>query len=299
MKKRFNDKNILRAEEGKENHPSLRSMIKDEPLSPNSIEPTSCTHRDRKYDEGEQWPNPSDSCETCMCHRGQVRCDNEICLHLNCSQGEVHLPGQCCPVCKEALAQQFGGPNNTCMLNNRKYFPGSRWNPYLPPAGFNKCMVCKCGPQSIIECEQKKCPPLTCSQSVSVRDSNSCCPRCPPGFLSTLDRAFHRPLVPQHDQAFDDPIAAQQLKDTELLKAGGCKIRNQIYENGEQWHPSVASFGENKCLVCKCKDSVRKCSNVICKPQHGCKNLVTRSSECCPVCMDDDHSSSRKSAKKV
>lgn len=44
------------------------------------------------------------------------------------------------------------------------------------------------------------------------------------------------------------------IKSTdEILKNGGCKIAQTIYENGQEWHPVLPSHGEQKCIKCRCK----------------------------------------------
>lgn len=41
----------------------------------------------------------------------------------------------------------------------------------------------------------------------------------------------------------------------EIMKYGGCKVPDNVYENGYEWHPNIVSHGEQKCVKCRCKVS--------------------------------------------
>lgn len=38
-----------------------------------------------------------------------------------------------------------------------------------------------------------------------------------------------------------------------ILENGGCKYNGNVYENGQDFHPILASHGEQKCVKCTCK----------------------------------------------
>lgn len=40
---------------------------------------------------------------------------------------------------------------------------------------------------------------------------------------------------------------------TVIMSSGGCKSPMGFHSNGEEWHPIIASHGEQKCVKCKCK----------------------------------------------
>lgn len=47
--------------------------------------------------------------------------------------------------------------------------------------------------------------------------------------------------------------------DDEILSNGGCHVPGgPVYENGAEYHPVIASHGEQKCVLCRCK--VRICA---------------------------------------
>lgn len=38
-----------------------------------------------------------------------------------------------------------------------------------------------------------------------------------------------------------------------IMSNGGCKSPMGYHPNGQEWHPIIASHGEQKCIKCKCK----------------------------------------------
>jgi chordin len=42
---------------------------------------------------------------------------------------------------------------------------------------------------------------------------------------------------------------------TIVMASGGCKSPMGYHPNGQEWHPIIASHGEQKCIKCKCKVS--------------------------------------------
>jgi len=51
--------------------------------------------------------------------------------------------GECCPICANATAPSSGG---YCSfgVDAQRYSAGSRWHPYVPPHGFDRCATCEC-----------------------------------------------------------------------------------------------------------------------------------------------------------
>ncbi len=286
--------------------PHLKMLNDDSESYENSIDLKTCSYHGRQYTEGEQWVDVNDPCETCTCQRGRVVCESEVCFALNCTQGVAPpMAGRCCPVCREqtqlsssltssSFASSSSSSPKTCDFMGRKFQSGEKWNPFLPPNGFNRCITCMCGPNGYPTCENVKCPPLSCPLYDRVVDG--CCHRC----SSRSSSPLYTSHLPQYDQANTDPIAEQQLRERDLLNGGGCRSGGQVYANGKEWHIPLGSFGTSRCTSCKCKNGKRTCFNRQCPVQSSCRNLVTRSSECCPVCLDDQpvSTSHRRSAKK-
>jgi chordin len=40
--------------------------------------------------------------------------------------------------------QQVSLPEKGCMMAGQLFPPGASWHPYLPPKGFDTCIVCTC-----------------------------------------------------------------------------------------------------------------------------------------------------------
>ena len=57
-----------------------------------------CTYRGQSYQNGEQFPNPDERCEDCVCRDGTIQCQRKQCDIPNC-RDPVYPPGACCPVC--------------------------------------------------------------------------------------------------------------------------------------------------------------------------------------------------------
>jgi len=54
------------------------------------------------------------------------------------------------------------------------------------------------------------------------------------------------------------------------MSSGGCKSPMGYHPNGQDWHPVIASHGEQKCIKCKCKDGNINCEKKRC-PRSTCQ----------------------------
>lgn len=68
-----------------------------------------------------------------------------------------------------------------CRLGDQFHEAGSSWHPYLPPNGFDECVICTCDPlKHEVSCEGHKCPPLNCTDKAACRPhKKACCKVCP------------------------------------------------------------------------------------------------------------------------
>jgi len=41
--------------------------------------------------------------------------------------------------------------------------------------------------------------------------------------------------------------------EADVLAAGGCRFKGDVFDNGEEWHPRIQPWGEMKCINCNCK----------------------------------------------
>lgn len=161
----------------------------------------------------------------CLSHqqKGRIKCHDMVCPELSCSHS-ISVPGECCKTCpgenvsissNSSLSESRGD----CYFEADKkwHMAGTKWHPYLPSFGFDRCSLCTCLPNSLsIECKRSvTCPPLTCSESEAYRENPmDCCKRCPAIAVS-------RSMSP--DQLADQRATSSGLTKTphELLQSGG------------------------------------------------------------------------------
>lgn len=245
--------------------------------SVNSIDSNyKCYYEAQIYEEGAQWKNQNDECEMCFCQRGRVKCESEICLKLRCKE-QIRIPGQCCPICKNNLAKYASYNNQSCYFEGEKKYHliGTKWHPFIPPFGFDRCTVCMCTENAQIKCKRNECPTLPCSEKDSYRENPmDCCKKC-----RAATKSFEL-IDTMNDQASTDENMEQ------ALMTGSCRFRGKIYANGYEWNPAVYPFGEISCIKCNCKDGKHKCQRLECKPTPpGCLKIIKKN-ECCPTCAN-------------
>ncbi|XP_055526281.1 dorsal-ventral patterning protein Sog [Wyeomyia smithii] len=247
---------------------------------------TKCYHSDRFYDEGDQWHSTHETCTMCSCVHKRVRCEPIRCPPLKCRKEDIiQKKGDCCPSCAasrntEDSRVQVSAPRG-CKLGDQFYDAGSTWHPYLPPNGYDNCTVCTCDAASLeINCPRTQCPPLNCSDKVAYRpDKKACCKVCP----QVKERKPARPG--SADEMGDQGSSAGSLRSTQTILAnGGCSYNANIYENGQEFHPILATHGEQKCVKCSCKDGSikcerKRCARSVCQRQHARRNAIV--DECC------------------
>jgi chordin len=57
---------------------------------------------------------------------------------------------------------------------------------------------------------------------------------------------------------------ADEWTEEDVLNDGGCRFRDEVFENGALWHPRVEPHGEMKCINCRCKVSPDASMRVVC-----------------------------------
>ncbi|XP_018326831.1 dorsal-ventral patterning protein Sog [Agrilus planipennis] len=210
-----------------------------------------CFHEGKFYQEGDQWTT-SDPCTMCFCQNGNPKCDTMSCPKVPCSGNQrTKEPGECCPVCLNSsyLSSELSGTKK-CSFGGKFYSPGSYFHPFLIPSGFDLCTDCYCDPGTF----EVKC----------TRQNNDklCCKNCPvtKAFVDSENETYvNDPSSPNVIYSFLKPVTSTRSPQ-EILAAGGCKNfenPSQPYENGQKFHPWIASLGEYKCVTCKCKVSTK------------------------------------------
>lgn len=227
-----------------------------------------CYHSGRFHDESEQWRSTENACHMCACQRGHALCEPIKCPLIQCRINEelIKRDGECCSMC---VTQNYSVPhvpsppttfvvNNSarrgCRLGEQFHLPGATWHPFLPPNGFDTCTTCSCNALTLeVHCPRIECPPLTCKDRDAYRpDKKACCKICPESKssnkISEKNRQPNSNIL--HDQGI---VRSYQRTVEEMLNNGGCRVITKVYENGQEWHPVLASHGEQKCITCRCK----------------------------------------------
>lgn len=60
---------------------------------------------------------------------------------------------------------------------------------------------------------------------------------------------------PYNVELLGDQGSEKPRTPDDILSQGGSKVVYTIHENGDEWHPILASHGEQKCITCRCKVS--------------------------------------------
>uniref|UniRef100_A0A8C9P3Q1 Kielin cysteine rich BMP regulator n=1 Tax=Spermophilus dauricus TaxID=99837 RepID=A0A8C9P3Q1_SPEDA len=113
--------------------PQLSCPLLEHHIPPGSCCPVcqaptqSCVHQGRQVAVGEQWA--VDTCTSCSCVAGTVRCQSQRCPPLSCGQDEAPAlsPGSCCPRClpRPASCMAFGDPHYRTFDGRLLHFQGS------------------------------------------------------------------------------------------------------------------------------------------------------------------------------
>lgn len=65
----------------------------------------------------------------------------------------------------------------------------------------------------------------------------------------------------------------------------GCKFKSRVYANGDEWHPTITSYGKINCVNAHCKDGKLKFKRTKCH-KLSCSKTIVKEDECCPSCAD-------------
>uniref|UniRef100_A0A4W5K2T8 Kielin cysteine rich BMP regulator n=1 Tax=Hucho hucho TaxID=62062 RepID=A0A4W5K2T8_9TELE len=115
-----------------------------------------CEYERRVYVNGNVFnPAGSGPCVQCSCKGGNVRCQEERCPPVQCSN-PINDPQFCCPICK------------VCVLEGLKYEEGSQWQ-------AEGCSTCTCLNGEVV-CTHTHCPPTACTHP--TKTTGLCCAEC-------------------------------------------------------------------------------------------------------------------------
>ncbi|XP_052873639.1 dorsal-ventral patterning protein Sog [Anopheles cruzii] len=295
-------------------------LANDLPTGLVSAESSKCFHANRFYDEGVAWRSALETCTMCSCDHRQVKCEAIRCPPLQCRNEDiVQQHGDCCATCN--TSKYAGQPSNTdsavdvvlgptaiergCHLGDEFHTAGSTWHPYLHPSGFEVCTICSCELFTLqVKCSRAHCQPLTCSEKVAYRpDKKACCKVCPQVKEPKVSKkGLQNNRESNKDELQDEAgsvIGTLRSAQT-ILAAGGCRYDENIYENGQEYHPILATHGEEKCIKCRCKDGKLNCNRKRCSQSKCHRQFAKRLTqqqqsldECCP-CRPARHQRKRQ-----
>ncbi|XP_061493988.1 kielin/chordin-like protein isoform X3 [Rhineura floridana] len=216
-----------------------------------------CEFEGHLYQNGESFrPAGGSPCLACTCSDGHVRCQEEVCPPMPCSQ-PVRDPEHCCPLCK------------VCVLDSVEFEDGTEWEMERDP-----CSTCICL-QGEPVCSATQCPPLPCQHPAQLQ--GSCCPACQSCSynqrLYSNGQEFVDPGNPcQSCQCMDGTVHCSPAVCPPLTcprperqpgfccpKCPDCIHENRIVPDGEEWSNSL-----NPCQACVCTAGELRCTDRQC-----------------------------------
>ncbi|XP_069782867.1 extracellular matrix organizing protein FRAS1 [Narcine bancroftii] len=125
--------------------------------------PKSCSLAGKEYKHGDQWRN--NECTSCICDRGEVRCNTRTCPSPTCEKGQngVKRFGHCCEECVPAKGY--------CQYEGVIRYHGEMWN-------VTGCEFCLCERGQVL-CQLAECAKVECSRGDELQHlPGKCCPEC-------------------------------------------------------------------------------------------------------------------------
>ncbi|XP_027855893.1 kielin/chordin-like protein [Xiphophorus couchianus] len=231
--------------------------------------PSDCLFEQRSFRHTERFNHPADSCRTCACNNGTVRCHRKPCPSAPCSQP---ITRDCCRTCEG------------CLHQGRERTNGETWE---DPS--DSCAVCVCHEGSV-QCERKRCPPSNCNHPVET----DCCRSCDGCTFRDKEYPDGTEFADGQDPCGVCYCYGGDITCTKLPCYGDCShpykppgqccgecercfYNGVVLVNGQ----SIPDPG-NPCSECACQSGSVRCSRKPC-PAASCPHPVT--SPCgCPVC---------------
>ncbi|XP_031418057.1 kielin/chordin-like protein [Clupea harengus] len=233
-----------------------------------------CNFEKRVFVNGEQFPNPLQPCQECVCVDGVVDCKTHQCPTPTCHNP---LPASCCQ-----------NNCNGCSYAGKEYPNGAEF-----PHPTDKCRTCHCI-NGNVRCLMKRCPALHCIEPVSV--PGECCPQCPapPANCVYVGQTY------MHTQRFYHPTdSCQSCSCTNgtvscvrkpcppalcvhPIQQDCCRTCDGCMYDGTE-HPNGGVFADvsDPCGVCVCREGTVACERKRC-PLVTCPHPIQR--ECCQNC---------------
>ncbi|XP_042323727.1 kielin/chordin-like protein [Sceloporus undulatus] len=216
-----------------------------------------CEFEGHLHPNGETFtPSGERPCLQCACADGNVRCHEELCPPVPCSQ-PVQEPGRCCPFCK------------VCVLDSVEFEDGTEWEPERDP-----CSICVCL-QGEVVCSAVQCPPVPCQHPAQLQ--GACCPQC-------QQCSYNQRLYNNGQEFLDPDNLCQSCRCTDgtvsctpticppvscphpqkkpgscCPKCPDCAHENHVVPDGEEIHNPL-----NPCQACMCTGGELRCKERQC-----------------------------------
>ncbi|KAF8785303.1 Kielin/chordin-like protein like [Argiope bruennichi] len=229
-----------------------------------------CLFEGSVYKEWHVFPDPSNSCQECVCQSGNVTCKQKQCPSANCKYPTMD---GCCPICRDCLYKSE-------LIQNGQSVPSSN---------ADNCDLCFCYDGNI-ECKPKPCATAHCSSPV-IKD---CCPTCDSGcfynnktyepgekFADTENpcevciceggniRCMPKQCPPTN---CSNPVVHECCPSCDT----GCMFEDQYYEIGAK-----IDYPNRPCDLCTCIAGTVQCNPKPCGSVN-CSHPVIKN--CCPAC---------------
>ncbi|XP_067675152.1 uncharacterized protein [Haliotis asinina] len=242
---------------------------------PNECCPTCpvCQFLGQTYPDDSRFQHPEDSCQSCTCKMGRVKCEREQCI-VKCTHPRQDL---CCPLCTD------------CFFEDSLYRNGQSFQP-------DPCRRCSCRDGNVV-CEEEKCPALTCLMKETP--PGQCCEKCKGcEFRDTQYDTGAMWILPENPcisctcsgglvtcmevdcyVPCDEPV---QVPGQCCPVCPTCNFEGRRYKNGEGFTPNG-----DPCDYCTCEDGHLRCVHEACPSTANCppEQLVAAApGECCPSC---------------
>ncbi|CAN9499249.1 unnamed protein product [Ophioblennius macclurei] len=233
-----------------------------------------CSHAGREYNNGEEFPHPTDPCRSCTCLNGNVQCLKKRCPPLSCPD-PVSVRGECCPQCPAS--------RSVCVYEQRSYRHMER---FQHPT--DNCRVCTCH-EGAVQCQRRPCPFASCSHPIT----QECCQSCEACLYEGRHRAngetwedasdrcsvcaCHEGSVRCERKRCPPANCPHPVQRHCCLSCEGCMYRGQEYPEGSEFRGD-----DDPCSVCYCHGGEVVCSATAC--QMDCSHPYKEPGQCCGEC---------------
>ncbi|KAM3609081.1 uncharacterized protein V6R79_009469 [Siganus canaliculatus] len=238
--------------------------------------PSDCVYEQRSYRHTERFYHPTDSCRSCACTDGTVRCQRNPCPFTACSHP---IKQECCRTCEGCLYEGLERAN------------GETWDDPSDP-----CAVCACHEGSV-QCERKRCPPSNCKHPVQ----RQCCMSCDGCMFNGKEYPDGTEFADNKDPCGVCYCYGGEVVCTKTPCYGECshpyKPPGQCCGECERcfYNGAVLTNGQsipdptNLCSECTCQSGSVRCIKKLC-PAPTCTHPVTDACGCsvCDGCQYQD-----------